>query len=66
MPARLSDTQRGLAARQPNYGGSFIYHLDNNQVAVGFVVGLDYQNPYMSPFLRIPALQNPPRNPQNL
>ena len=32
------------------YGGSFIYHLDNNQVAVGFVVGLDYQNPYMSPF----------------
>ncbi len=32
------------------YGGSFIYHLDNNQVAVGFVVGLDYQNPYLSPF----------------
>lgn len=32
------------------YGGSFIYHLDNHQVAVGFVVGLDYQNPYLSPF----------------
>lgn len=32
------------------YGGSFIYHLDNNQIAVGFVVGLDYQNPYLSPF----------------
>ncbi|MFC3874032.1 electron transfer flavoprotein-ubiquinone oxidoreductase [Neisseria musculi] len=32
------------------YGGSFIYHLDNNRVAVGFVVGLDYQNPYLSPF----------------
>jgi electron-transferring-flavoprotein dehydrogenase len=32
------------------YGGSFIYHLENNQVAVGFVVGLDYQNPYLSPF----------------
>lgn len=32
------------------YGGSFIYHLDNNQVAVGFVVGLDYENPYLSPF----------------
>ncbi|MDO4997423.1 MAG: electron transfer flavoprotein-ubiquinone oxidoreductase [Neisseria sp.] len=32
------------------YGGSFLYHLDNNQVAVGFVVGLDYQNPYLSPF----------------
>lgn len=32
------------------YGGSFLYHLDNNQVAVGFVVGLDYQNPHLSPF----------------
>ena len=32
------------------YGGSFIYHLDDNQVAIGFVVGLDYQNPYLSPF----------------
>lgn len=32
------------------YGGSFLYHLDNNQVAVGFIVGLDYQNPYLSPF----------------
>jgi electron-transferring-flavoprotein dehydrogenase len=32
------------------YGGSFLYHLDNNQVAVGFVVGLAYQNPYLSPF----------------
>jgi electron-transferring-flavoprotein dehydrogenase len=32
------------------YGGSFLYHLENNQVAVGFVIGLDYQNPWMSPF----------------
>ncbi|SMF26473.1 electron transfer flavoprotein-ubiquinone oxidoreductase [Pseudogulbenkiania subflava] len=32
------------------YGGSFLYHLENNQVVVGFVVGLDYQNPYLSPF----------------
>lgn len=32
------------------YGGSFLYHLENYQVAVGFVVGLDYQNPYLSPF----------------
>ncbi|MBT6328214.1 MAG: NAD(P)/FAD-dependent oxidoreductase, partial [Kordiimonadaceae bacterium] len=31
-------------------GGGFCYHLDNNQVAVGFVVGLDYANPYLSPF----------------
>jgi electron-transferring-flavoprotein dehydrogenase len=32
------------------YGGSFLYHLDQNQVAVGFVVGLSYRNPYLSPF----------------
>lgn len=32
------------------YGGSFLYHIDNNMVAVGFVVGLDYENPYLSPF----------------
>jgi electron-transferring-flavoprotein dehydrogenase len=32
------------------YGGSFLYHLENNQVAVGFVVGLDYSNPHLSPF----------------
>ncbi|MEW5728492.1 MAG: electron transfer flavoprotein-ubiquinone oxidoreductase [Pseudomonadota bacterium] len=32
------------------YGGSFLYHLEDNQVAVGFVVGLDYANPHLSPF----------------
>ena len=32
------------------YGGSFLYHLDNRQVAVGFVVGLAYENPYLSPY----------------
>ena len=31
-------------------GGSFIYHLDNNQVYVGFVVHLNYANPYLSPY----------------
>ena len=40
----------GWPLDQKTYGGSFIYHLENNQVAVGFVIGLDYQNPYMSPF----------------
>lgn len=32
------------------YGGSFMYHAENNQIYVGFVVGLDYENPYLSPF----------------
>lgn len=32
------------------YGGSFLYHLEDNMVSVGFVVGLDYENPHLSPF----------------
>lgn len=32
------------------YGGSWMYHFDNNLVSIGYVVGLDYQNPYLSPF----------------
>jgi electron-transferring-flavoprotein dehydrogenase len=32
------------------YGGSFLYHMENNQVAIGYVVGLDYANPWLSPF----------------
>ena len=32
------------------YGGSFLYHMEDNQIAVGFIVGLDYQNPHLSPF----------------
>ena len=32
------------------YGGGFLYHLEGNKVTLGFVVGLDYQNPWMSPF----------------
>ena len=40
----------GWPLDRKTYGGSFLYHLNDNKVAVGFVVGLDYQNPYMSPF----------------
>ncbi|HEU5482573.1 MAG TPA: electron transfer flavoprotein-ubiquinone oxidoreductase, partial [Sphingomicrobium sp.] len=32
------------------WGGSFLYHQENGQVALGFVVALDYENPYLSPF----------------
>jgi electron-transferring-flavoprotein dehydrogenase len=32
------------------YGGSFLYHMEDRQVAVGFVIGLDYGNPHLSPF----------------
>lgn len=40
----------GWPLASDTYGGSFLYHLENNQVAVGFVVGLAYQNPYLSPY----------------
>ncbi|NBS74381.1 MAG: electron transfer flavoprotein-ubiquinone oxidoreductase [Betaproteobacteria bacterium] len=40
----------GWPLEEDTYGGSFLYHLENNQVAVGFVVGLDYSNPWLSPF----------------
>ncbi|MFM2035971.1 MAG: hypothetical protein RL459_1236 [Pseudomonadota bacterium] len=32
------------------YGGSFLYHLEDNKIALGFITGLDYANPYLSPF----------------
>ena len=32
------------------YGGSFMYHAENKQVFLGYVIGLDYKNPYLSPF----------------
>jgi electron-transferring-flavoprotein dehydrogenase len=40
----------GWPLERDTYGGSFLYHLENNQVAVGFVVGLGYSNPYLSPY----------------
>jgi electron-transferring-flavoprotein dehydrogenase len=40
----------GWPLDRDTYGGSFLYHLDDHQVAVGFVVGLGYRNPYLSPF----------------
>lgn len=42
------------------YGGSFIYHMENNQVAVGYVVGLDYQNPHLSPFQEMQRFKTHP------
>jgi len=40
----------GWPMDRETWGGSFIYHLENNQAAVGYVVGLDYRNPHLSPF----------------
>jgi len=43
------------------YGGSFIYHLSNNLVSVGFVIGLDYKNPYLSPYEEFQRFKTHPK-----
>ncbi len=40
----------GWPLKNDTYGGSFCYHLENNLLAIGFVVGLGYTNPYLSPY----------------
>ena len=40
----------GWPLENDTYGGSFLYHMENNLVAVGFVVGLGYGNPYLDPY----------------
>ncbi|THF67117.1 electron transfer flavoprotein-ubiquinone oxidoreductase [Pseudothauera nasutitermitis] len=42
------------------YGGGFVYHLEDNLVAVGFVVGLNYANPHLSPFEEMQRYKNHP------
>ncbi|GGX08238.1 dehydrogenase [Pigmentiphaga litoralis] len=40
----------GWPLESDTYGGSFLYHQEDNKVAIGLIVGLDYANPYLSPF----------------
>ena len=42
------------------YGGSFIYHLSEQRVAIGFVVGLDYANPYLDPYMEFQRFKHHP------
>jgi electron-transferring-flavoprotein dehydrogenase len=43
------------------YGGGFLYHLPDNQVTLGFITGLDYTNPYLSPFEEMQRWKTHPR-----
>jgi electron-transferring-flavoprotein dehydrogenase len=47
----------GWPLSRDTYGGGFIYHLADNQVAIGLVVGLGYSNPYLSPFEEMQRLK---------
>ncbi|MBI3145122.1 MAG: electron transfer flavoprotein-ubiquinone oxidoreductase [Pseudogulbenkiania sp.] len=49
QPGKITHTV-GWPMDTATYGGSFLYHLENHQVVGGFVVGLDYQNPWLSPY----------------
>ena len=40
----------GWPLTNDTYGGSFLYHMENNMVAIGYVVGLGYTNPYLNPY----------------
>jgi len=48
------------------YGGSFLYHCENNQVAVGYVVGLGYANPFLNPFEEFQRYKHHPQVAQFL
>ena len=50
----------GWPLESDTYGGAFLYHMDNNEVSIGQIVGLDYANPYLSPFEEFQRLKTHP------
>ena len=50
----------GWPLEADTYGGSFLYHLEDRQAAVGFVVGLGYSNPFLSPFEELQRFKTHP------
>ena len=50
-----------MALYNKAYGGSFIYKLTDNLVSIGFVVGLDYKNPYLSPYEEFQNFKSHPK-----
>ena len=50
VPGRVLHTQGWPMSESSSWGGGFLYHQANNQVALGFVTALDYANPYVYPF----------------
>ncbi|AKM07425.1 electron transfer flavoprotein-ubiquinone oxidoreductase [Pelagerythrobacter marensis] len=50
VPGRVIHTQGWPLSESDTWGGGFLYHQANGQIAIGFVTALDYENPYVSPF----------------
>ena len=50
VPGRVIHTQGWPLTESDSWGGGFLYHQANNQIALGFVTALDYKNPYVFPF----------------
>ena len=50
VPGKVIHTQGWPLSESGSWGGGFLYHQANNQVALGFVTALDYKNPYVYPF----------------
>jgi len=50
VPGRVIHTQGWPLSESDSWGGGFLYHQANGQVALGFVTALDYKNPYVSPY----------------
>ncbi|KCV34161.1 electron transfer flavoprotein-ubiquinone oxidoreductase [Bordetella bronchiseptica] len=56
----------GWPMQNDTYGGAFLYHLEDNLVTLGFITGLDYANPYLSPFEEMQRWKTHPRIRQYL
>lgn len=50
----------GFPLDKNTYGGGFCYHMDNNLVSIGLVIGLDYQDPYLNPFQEMQKMKTHP------
>ena len=59
QPGRIEHAL-GWPADAHTYAGSFLYHLDNDRVYVGYIVGLDYQDPRLAPFEAFQQYKNHP------
>ncbi len=59
VPGKVIHTV-GWPLPSDTYGGSFLYHMEGGQVSIGFVVGLDYTNPHLDPYMEFQKYKTHP------